>query len=86
MQDNSRELTEYILKVGIQGESVRGSHGAVLVDTNTNDVVYLLCDEFSPLEFSSKLKEMLSEDGMHYMYIVHKSTDALHVSKIPRGV
>lgn len=86
MESNPKEVTEAIIKTGLQGEMVRGSNGAVLFDTETNEMVYLLSHEFLPTEFSTKLSEMLSEDGNSFLYIVHKTSDAMHVSKIPRGI
>jgi hypothetical protein len=76
------EISRKIVNVAIQGETVRGSNGAVLVDTDSNDVLYLLSHEFKPAVFCEKLNEMLSEDGSEYFYVVHKSKDSMHISKL----
>lgn len=84
MTDTTSELTETVLKIALQGEHVRGNNGAVLVDTTSNDIVYLLSHEFKPDSFCEKLQDMLSEDGNDYIYIVHKDEKAMHISKMKR--
>jgi len=86
MDTASRQEVEYILKVALNGEQARGDNGAVLVDTETQDVVYLLTHEFKPSNFSEQLEELLSEDGRANIFVVHKTKDSFHVSKIPRGI
>ena len=86
MDNDKQQVTEAIIKTAMQGESFRGTNGAVLFDLSSNDMVYLLTYEFEPIEFRERLEEMLSDDGHVYMYIVHKDNENMHVSKIPRGV
>ena len=86
MEDSTREHVNNILKVALHGEKVRGNNGAVLIDDDTSDIVYLLSHEFKPDDFSERLNEMLTEDGCNFVYIVHKTKDSMHVSKIPRGI
>lgn len=83
---DDKAYTEQIIKIGLNGESVRGNNGAVLIDEENNEMVYLLSHEFKPQDFCDKLSDLLSEDGNDYMYIVHKTKDAMHISKIPRGI
>ena len=83
---DDKAYTEQIIKIGLNGESVRGNNGAVLIDEENNEMVYLLSHEFKPQDFCDKLSDLLSEDGSDYMYIVHKTKDAMHISKIPRGI
>ena len=84
MEDTTHELTQKILQIAMQGEHARGNNGAVLIDTVSNDVVYLLTHEFKPETFCDKLQDMLSEDGNEYIYIVHKEEKAMHISKMKR--
>lgn len=86
MQNASREFVERVIEVGIVGEQRRGDNGAVLVDAETNDIVYLLSHEFQPLAFQNQLNELLSEDNQKHIFIVHKDKDAMHISKIPKGI
>lgn len=86
MENNSRELTERVVKIALNGEYARGNNGAVLIDETSNDMVYLLSHEFAPSDFSETLSEMLSEDGHSFLYVVHKTSEAMHISKIPRGI
>lgn len=81
-----QDTVNTILQVALQGEQARGDNGAVLVDTDEKTIVYLLTHEFKPEQFSSKLEDMLSEDGKQYFYIVHKTSDTMHVSKLPKGI
>ena len=84
MVDKTHELTQKIIAIALQGEHIRGNNGAVLIDTVSDDVVYLLTHEFKPQTFCDKLQDMLSEDGNEYIYIVHKEEKAMHISKIKR--
>lgn len=86
IQNMRQDVVDSVLKVALDGESVRGDNGAVLIDEDTSQIVYLLSHEFQPREFSTKLNELLSDDERKHIFIVHKSKDAMHISKIPRGV
>tara|TARA_B100000482_G_scaffold68970_1_gene48389 strand:+ start:2487 stop:2747 length:261 start_codon:yes stop_codon:yes gene_type:complete len=86
MQNFEKEMTDEIIQVGLQGEYARGDNGAVLVDQDSKEIVYLLSHEFKPNNFSLKLQELLSEDYRKHVFVVVKTNDALHISKIPRGV
>tara|TARA_B100000214_G_C23718966_1_gene513370 strand:+ start:69 stop:329 length:261 start_codon:yes stop_codon:yes gene_type:complete len=86
MDKLDRESIEQIIRVGLSGEAERGTNGAVIVDEETNEIVYLLSHEFKPQDFSEKLNDLLSEDNNKHIFIVHKTKDAMHISKIPRGI
>ena len=64
-----------IIEIGIRGEQARGDNGAVL-----------LSHEFKPSTFGDQLNELLSEDERAHIFVVHKTKDAMHISKIPRGL
>jgi len=86
MENFEKEMVEKIIQTGLQGEFIRGDNGAVLVDQDSGDIVYLLSHEFKPQDFCSKLEELLSDDNRKHIFVVVKTNDALHISKIPRGV
>ena len=86
MQNFEKEMTEKIIQTGLHGEYVRGDNGAVLVDQDSNEIVYLLSHEFKPDDFCLKLEELLSEDERKHIFVVIKTNEALHISKIPRGI
>ena len=75
-----------IIEIGIRGEQARGDNGAVLFDEENSSIVYLLSHEFKPSTFGDQLNELLSEDERAHIFVVHKTKDAMHISKIPRGL
>jgi hypothetical protein len=77
-------VKEKIIETATQGEFSRGSNGAVMLDQDSKDVVYLLTNEFQPREFQEKLEDMLSEDGREYFYIVIKNEKEMHITKIKK--
>ena len=86
MDNNSREEVQHIIQIALQGEALRGDNGAVLIDNDHTEPVYLLSHEFQPQEFSEQLNELLTEDERKHIFVVYKMKDAMHISKIPRGV
>ena len=73
-----------IIETSMIGEKMRGSNGAVMVDDEADEIVYLLVNEISPPQFREKLEDMLSEEANDYMFVVHKTKEAMHISKLPR--
>lgn len=74
-----------IMQVGILGESARGDNGAVLVDKESSEMVYLLSHEFDPPQFREQLNDLLSDDNHQHIFVVFKDKDAMHINKIPKG-
>ena len=85
LEQYDRSKMELIIRTAIEGEHARGDNGAVLLDDESSDVVYLLAHEFKPLQFSEQLSDLLSEDNRKHMFVVLKTKDAMHISKIPRS-
>ena len=84
LPNQSREYVQSIIQIAIEGEKCRGDNGAVLIDDESSQILYLLSHEFKPVEFSEQLNDLLSEDNSVHIFIVHKVNDSLHISKIPR--
>lgn len=83
-KEPTQEHTQELIRIALEGEQARGDNGAVLIDEESSDFLYLLSHEFKPDEFTEKLNELLSEDNREHIFIVHKSKDAMHISKIKR--
>lgn len=78
------EQMKMIISTGIMGEQTRGSNGAVLIDDESSDIVYLLSHEFKPIQFAEKLNELLTDDNNVHLFVVTKTKDSMHISKIPK--
>lgn len=79
------EAANRIIACAVQGEACRGDNGAVMVDTNHDDIVYLLSHEIEPRAVGEALNELLSEDERKHVFVVQKTSDNIHILKIPRG-
>ena len=84
LENQSREYVQAIIRIAIEGEKIRGDNGAVMIDEETSQMVYLLSHEFKPPQFSEQLNELLSEDNSVHIFVVHKVDNSFHISKIPR--
>ena len=84
LQNQSQEYVQNIIRIAIEGEKSRGDNGAIMIDEETSQIVYLLSHEFQPSDFSEQLNDFLSEDNGVHIFIVHKINNSLHISKIPR--
>jgi hypothetical protein len=76
---------QMIIQTALNGEHARGDNGAVLIDEETSELVYLLSHEFKPVQFSEQLNDLLSEDKRVHIFVVLKTKDAMHISKLPRS-
>lgn len=79
------DQADHVAKVAecaVNGERARGSGGVVLV--NETSMAYVLVDEIESEELRESLRDGLSEDGTHFVYIVMEKDRQVHIWKLDR--
>ncbi len=73
-----------IVECALHGEMTRGNGGFVLLGVSTG-ISYMLIDEIESEELRESLRDQLSEDGVHYVYVVEEQERTMHIWKIDRA-
>ena len=74
-----------VLAVAMKGEQERGNGGVVLCNRDDDTIAYVLCDEISTEELRDSVREMLSDEGERFYYVVEETDRKMHIWKIDKA-
>ena len=83
---DDRQRMSAIFATALSGEKTRGSGGVVLCNKSKGTICYALVDEFESEELRERIRDMLSDEGTEYAFVVEEVDRTVDIWKIPRAI